>query len=192
MGARRGCVKGKGRTQLWLLAKHLAAAARHLHEQAGFASNPVERRGEIEALLTDPQVVAAKRSAVGREASVCVLRQRCPISRSGSALAPVMRHSATPGRLRTRCGSGRPTERSQRRRPRPHQANCELDPTLLSPMVEPTERSQNRGMAPPLPPRIGPVEFGELGGWVIPLLSNARQRSGRGGHSAGSSIGVVL
>ena len=71
----RGCVKGKGRTQLWLLAKHLAAAGCSdkdmrtiLHEQAGFASNPVERRGEIEALLADPQVVAAKRSAVGREA----------------------------------------------------------------------------------------------------------------------------
>jgi hypothetical protein len=68
-------VKGKGRTQLWLLAKHLAAAGCSdeemraiLHEQAAFASNPVERRGEIEALLTDPQVVAAKRSAVGREA----------------------------------------------------------------------------------------------------------------------------
>jgi hypothetical protein len=39
-----------------------------LHEQAGFASNPVERRGDIEALLADPQVVAAKRSAVGRKA----------------------------------------------------------------------------------------------------------------------------
>jgi hypothetical protein len=71
----RGCVKGKGRTQLWLLAQHLAAAGCSdkdtrtiLHEQAGFASNPVERRGEIEALLADPQVVAAKRSAVGREA----------------------------------------------------------------------------------------------------------------------------
>ena len=71
----RGCGKGKGRTQLWLLAKHLAAAGCSaedmraiLHEQAGFASNPVERRGDIEALLADPQVVAAKRSAVGREA----------------------------------------------------------------------------------------------------------------------------
>jgi hypothetical protein len=71
----QGCVKGKGRTQLWLLAKHLAAAGCRdedmraiLHEQAGFASNPVERRGAIEALLNDLQVVAAKRSAVGREA----------------------------------------------------------------------------------------------------------------------------
>jgi hypothetical protein len=34
---------------------------------------------------------------------------------------------------------------------RPHQAICELDPTLLSPMVEPTKRSQNRGMALPSP-----------------------------------------
>jgi hypothetical protein len=60
---------------------------------------------------------------------------------------------------------------------RPHQAICELDPTLLSPMVEPTKRSQNRGMAPPLPDRIGPVEFG---GWVISLLSNALKRCGAG------------
>jgi hypothetical protein len=65
----RGCVKGKGRTQLWLLAKRLAAAGCSdedmrtiLHEQAGFASNPAERRGEIETLLTDPQVVDARRS----------------------------------------------------------------------------------------------------------------------------------
>jgi len=62
-------VKGKGRTQLWLLAKHLAAAGcsdedmrAMLYEQAGFARNPPERRGEIEALITDPQVVASKRS----------------------------------------------------------------------------------------------------------------------------------
>ena len=72
---KRGCVKGKGRTQLWLLAKRLAEAGCDdadmraiLDEQAGYATNPEERRDEIEALLTDPQVVAAKRSAVGREA----------------------------------------------------------------------------------------------------------------------------
>jgi hypothetical protein len=69
----RGCGKGKGRTQLWLLAKHLAAAGCTdedmrviLDEQARFANNPEERRGGIEALLTDPQVVAARRSAADR------------------------------------------------------------------------------------------------------------------------------
>jgi hypothetical protein len=69
----RGCIKGKGRTQLWLLAKHLAAAGCSdqdmraiLHEQAGFASNPAERRGEIEGLLTDPQVITARRSTADR------------------------------------------------------------------------------------------------------------------------------
>ena len=90
--------------------------------------------------------------------------------RLGSALTSVMRHSATRRPLRTWCRSGGPTERSQRRRPRPHQAKLELDPTLLSSMVEPTERSQNWGMAPPLPARIGPVQFGELGGWVYTAI----------------------
>jgi hypothetical protein len=62
-----GCVRGKGRTQLWLLAKRLAGAGlddeemrKILDEQAGRATNPEERRGEIEALLVDPQVVAAR------------------------------------------------------------------------------------------------------------------------------------
>jgi hypothetical protein len=65
-----GCVKGKGRTQLWLLAKRLAEAGCHdaemrdiLDEQAGHATNSVERRGEIEGLLTDPQVLAARCAA---------------------------------------------------------------------------------------------------------------------------------
>jgi hypothetical protein len=64
-----GCVQGKGRTQLWLLAKRLAEAGCNdedigniLDEQAGYATNPEERRGEIQALLVDPPVVAAKRS----------------------------------------------------------------------------------------------------------------------------------
>jgi hypothetical protein len=67
---RVGCVKGKGRTQLWLLAKRLAEAgcdnaeARDiLDKEAGYATNPKERRGEIEALLIDPQVVAARLAA---------------------------------------------------------------------------------------------------------------------------------
>ena len=62
-----GCVRGKGRTQLWLLAKRLAEAGCVdaemrviLHEQAGFATNPRERREEIEALLRDHKVMAAK------------------------------------------------------------------------------------------------------------------------------------
>jgi hypothetical protein len=66
----RGCVKGKGRTQLWLLAKRLAAAGCDeqemrtiLDKQAGFATNPEERRGEIERLLRDHAVVAAKQAA---------------------------------------------------------------------------------------------------------------------------------
>ena len=65
--SRRGCVKGKGRTQLWLLAKRLAEAGCDdvamrgiLDEQAGYSTNPEERRGEIDGLLIDPQVVAAK------------------------------------------------------------------------------------------------------------------------------------
>ena len=67
---RRGCVKGKGRMQRWLLAKRLAEAGCVdtdmrviLHEQAGFATNPRERREEIEALLRDHKVIAARRVA---------------------------------------------------------------------------------------------------------------------------------
>ena len=70
IGESVGCVKGKGRTQLWLLAKRLAEAGCDertmrdiLDEQAGYATNPDERRGEIEGLLTDPQVVAARCAA---------------------------------------------------------------------------------------------------------------------------------
>jgi hypothetical protein len=66
---RVGSIRGKGRTQLWLLAKRLAEAGcddTEMHKilctQAGFATNPDERRGEIEGLITDPQVVAARRS----------------------------------------------------------------------------------------------------------------------------------
>jgi hypothetical protein len=66
----RGCVKGKGRTQLWLLAKRLAEARcddtemrRILGEQAGFSTNPEERRCEIGGLLRDHQVVAARLAA---------------------------------------------------------------------------------------------------------------------------------
>jgi hypothetical protein len=65
-----GCVKSKGRTQLWLLAKRLAEAGCDdremrdiLWEQAGFATNPVERRGEIERLLIDPQMLATRCAA---------------------------------------------------------------------------------------------------------------------------------
>lgn len=65
-----GCVRGKGRTQLWLLAKRLAEAGCVdaemrviLHEQAGFATNPRERREEIEALLRDHNVIAARYAA---------------------------------------------------------------------------------------------------------------------------------
>ena len=65
-----GCVRGKGRTQLWLLAKRLAEAGCDdaemrviLHEQAGFATNPRERREEIEALLRDHKVIAARCAA---------------------------------------------------------------------------------------------------------------------------------
>ena len=67
---RRGCVRGNGRTQLWLLAKRLAEAGCGdgemrviLHEQAGFATNPMERRAEIEALLRDHNVIAARCAA---------------------------------------------------------------------------------------------------------------------------------
>lgn len=62
-----GCVKGKGRTQFWLLAKRLAEAGCNdptmkdiLNEQAGHATNAEERRSEKDALFTDPQVIAAK------------------------------------------------------------------------------------------------------------------------------------
>jgi hypothetical protein len=71
--SKRGCVKGNGRTQLWLLAKRLVEAGCDdlalgdiLYEQAGFATNPTERRREIDGLLIDPQVVAAKRSMAAR------------------------------------------------------------------------------------------------------------------------------
>jgi hypothetical protein len=60
-------VKGKGRTQLWLLAKRLAESGCDAHtignvlyEQAGHATNPEERRSEIDGLLIDPQVLAAR------------------------------------------------------------------------------------------------------------------------------------
>jgi hypothetical protein len=66
----RGCIKGKGRTQFWLLAKRLAEAGYDdaemrdiLDEQAGHATNSVERRGEIEGLLTDSRVVDARCAA---------------------------------------------------------------------------------------------------------------------------------
>ena len=65
-----GCVKGKGRTQLWLLAKRLAEAGCDdaemwdiLYEQAGYATNPMERRGEIAGLLRDHNVIAARCAA---------------------------------------------------------------------------------------------------------------------------------
>ena len=65
-----GCVKGKGRTQLWLLAKRFAEAGCDdaemrsiLDEQAAFATNSAERRGEIEGLLRDHNVIAARRAA---------------------------------------------------------------------------------------------------------------------------------
>jgi hypothetical protein len=65
----RGCAKGKGRTQFWLLAKRLAEAGCDdaeidsiLSEQAAFATNPDERRGEIAELLSDHQVMAARRT----------------------------------------------------------------------------------------------------------------------------------
>jgi hypothetical protein len=67
---RRGCAKGMGRTQLWLLAKRLAEAGCDetesrgiLTEQTAFATNPQERRDEIEGLLRDPKVIAARCAA---------------------------------------------------------------------------------------------------------------------------------
>jgi hypothetical protein len=60
-------VKGKGRTQLWLLAKRLAEAGCDdaemwdiLYEQAEHATNRDERRGEIAGLLRDHNVIAAR------------------------------------------------------------------------------------------------------------------------------------
>jgi hypothetical protein len=65
-----GCVRGAGRTQLWFLAKRLAEDGCSdgemrdiLWEQAGYATNPAERRGEIEGLLKDPNVMAARVAA---------------------------------------------------------------------------------------------------------------------------------
>ena len=62
-----GCVRGKGRTQLWLLAKRLAEAGCVdaemrviLHEQAGFATNPRERREEIEGVAPRSQCYRCK------------------------------------------------------------------------------------------------------------------------------------
>ena len=61
-----GCVKGAGRTQLWFLAKRLRQAGCNdtqmrtiMWEQAGYATNPEERRSEIEALITDTGLLAA-------------------------------------------------------------------------------------------------------------------------------------
>ena len=67
---RRGCFKGKGRTQLWLLAKRLAEAGCDEPEMQGIlwdeavsATNRDERRGEIDRLLRDHNVIAARRAA---------------------------------------------------------------------------------------------------------------------------------
>lgn len=61
-----GCVTGKGRTQLWFLAKRLRQAGCEdsemraiLWEQAGYASNPEERRSEIDGLIADTGLLAA-------------------------------------------------------------------------------------------------------------------------------------
>lgn len=63
---RRGCFRGRGRTQFWLLALRLAQAGCDaeemrlvLDEQAGYATNPSERRTEIEGLLRDRKVIDA-------------------------------------------------------------------------------------------------------------------------------------
>jgi hypothetical protein len=65
-----GCVQGAGRTQFWFLAKRLAEAGCDdremrdiLDEQAGHATNPVQRRGEIAGLLVDRNVLAARIAA---------------------------------------------------------------------------------------------------------------------------------
>jgi hypothetical protein len=72
-----------------------------------------------------------------------VLRQRCPIRPiglgAGAGDAALCYVRAPEDAVRK---SGRPTEWSHRRRPRPHQANCELDPTLLSPIVEPQNEAR--------------------------------------------------
>ena len=67
---RRGCFKGKGRTQFWLLAKRLAEAGCDEQEMQGIlwdeavsATNRDERRGEIDRLLRDHNVIAARRAA---------------------------------------------------------------------------------------------------------------------------------
>ena len=59
-------MKGAGRTQLWFLAKRLRQAGCDdpemraiLWEQAGYATNPEERRSEIEALIADTGLLAA-------------------------------------------------------------------------------------------------------------------------------------
>ena len=61
-----GCVKGAGRTQQWLLSKRLRQAGCDdaemraiMWEQAGYATNPKERRSEIEALIADTALLAA-------------------------------------------------------------------------------------------------------------------------------------
>lgn len=65
----RGCIRGRGRSQLWFLAIRLAQAGlsesemrNALYEQAGYSTNPTERRSEIDGLLTDPKVKAAMTS----------------------------------------------------------------------------------------------------------------------------------
>ena len=66
----QGCIKGSGRTQLWFLAKRLTEAGCDdgemrgiLYEQAGYATNPKERRCEIEGLLKDAKGWVAKIAA---------------------------------------------------------------------------------------------------------------------------------
>ena len=65
-----GCAKGSGRTQFWFLSKRLAEAGCDdgemrgiLYEQAAYATNPVERRSEIEGLLKDARVKTARIAA---------------------------------------------------------------------------------------------------------------------------------
>ena len=61
-----GCVKGAGRTQLWFLAKRLRQSGCGdsqmrgiLWEQARYATNPKERRSEIDGLIADTGMLAA-------------------------------------------------------------------------------------------------------------------------------------
>jgi hypothetical protein len=61
-----GCVRGKGRTQLWFLSKRLRQAGCDdtemraiMWEQAGYATNPKERRSEIDALIAGAGLLAA-------------------------------------------------------------------------------------------------------------------------------------